>query len=515
MRGPDATSAQAKITMTSKSPGAQIYYTMDDSNPTVSSTRYDGVAVVDKVYGERVVKAIAEAPGKAPSSVTKSVIFDVFQREKKPRLLPDGPGPYVTRVKVSIEAQPGDLVRYTTDGSDPSSSSTAKEYKEGFDIDAIGVTEVRAVASKAGMADSLPMVQSYTVLEQVKTPTISPSSGLFTHEVDITLACATQGASIHYTTDGSEPNAASPVYTGQPITLTDDGTRPQSFEVKAIAIKAPSMGDSEVAQSGAITVQPQVRTPVIEPAAPGPYEDGVNVTIYCNTPGSTIYWTDDGSSPTKESNIYTGGSIAVKQTGVEIRAVAVADEMADSEVASSGVYDVTAAKPSIEPDGGDFVDVATVSISSATPGAEIYYTLDGSLPTEQTSRYKGPISLFSSARVSAIAFSPGVLASPVVLSEAFRILPHPPLFSLSGGFFLDEAKVEMWSPTKGTKIRCTTDGSIPTLDTAVCPSSLTIRRSGTIVKAIATLDGGEDSAVNSTSIFYIKTSTPMLSQNGG
>ncbi|EKX49245.1 hypothetical protein GUITHDRAFT_104774 [Guillardia theta CCMP2712] len=490
---------EAKITMTSKTPGAQIYYTMDDSNPTVSSTRYDGVAVVDKVYGERVVKAIAEAPGKAPSSVTTSVIFDVFQREKKPRLLPDGPGPYVTRVKVSIEAQPGDSVRYTTDGSDPSSSSTAEEYKEGFDIDAIGVTEVRAVASKAGMADSLPMVQSYTVLEQVKTPTISPSSGLFTHEVDITLACATQGASIHYTTDGSEPNAASPVYTGQPITLTDDGTRQQSFEVKAIAIKAPSMGDSEVAQSGAITVQPQVRTPMIEPAAPGPYEDGVNVTIYCNTPGSTIYWTDDGSTPTKESNVYTGGSIAVKQTGVEIRAVAVADKMAGSEVASSGVYDVTAAKPSIKPDGGDFVDVATVSISSATPGAEIYYTLDGSVPTEQSSRYTVPISLFSSARVSAIAFSPGVLASPVVLSEAFRILPHPPLFSSSGGFFLDEAKVYMWSPTKGR-------------------NSLYHRRFDSYSRHCRLPFVSDDPSiclVNSTSIFYIKTSTPMLSQNGG
>ncbi len=55
---------------------------------------------------------------------------------------------------------------------------------------------------------------SAPVVSAVATPTISPGGGTFKKKVTVTLSCATQGATIHYTTDGSDPTTASPVFAG-------------------------------------------------------------------------------------------------------------------------------------------------------------------------------------------------------------------------------------------------------------------------------------------------------------
>lgn len=74
---------------------------------------------------------------------------------------------------------------------------------------------------------------------QVATPTISPASGSFVNSVEITITCATNGASIYYTTNGDAPTTSSTLYEN-PFTLTETAT------VKAIAIKA-DFNDSQVA----------------------------------------------------------------------------------------------------------------------------------------------------------------------------------------------------------------------------------------------------------------------------
>lgn len=75
---------------------------------------------------------------------------------------------------------------------------------------------------------------------KVATPVFSPESGsTFNDEVEVTLACATTGATIYYTTDGSTPTSSSTVYSGA-ITLSATTT------IKAIAVKA-GMTNSDVA----------------------------------------------------------------------------------------------------------------------------------------------------------------------------------------------------------------------------------------------------------------------------
>ena len=74
----------------------------------------------------------------------------------------------------------------------------------------------------------------------VVTPTFTPNgvSG-FTGTQSVTISCTTVGATIHYTTDGTEPTASSPVYSAA-LSLTSTTT------VKAIAVKA-GMNNSAIA----------------------------------------------------------------------------------------------------------------------------------------------------------------------------------------------------------------------------------------------------------------------------
>ena len=73
----------------------------------------------------------------------------------------------------------------------------------------------------------------------VATPTFSPATWESGESLDVTLACATDGASIYYTTDGSTPTSESTAYSTK-ITISATTT------IKAIAVKS-TMTDSDVA----------------------------------------------------------------------------------------------------------------------------------------------------------------------------------------------------------------------------------------------------------------------------
>lgn len=65
-------------------------------------------------------------------------------------------------------------------------------------------------------------------LKVVEAPIITPDGGSFTGSQTVTIICATDGAAIHYTTDGTEPTASSTKYSGG-FTITATTT------IKAVA----------------------------------------------------------------------------------------------------------------------------------------------------------------------------------------------------------------------------------------------------------------------------------------
>ncbi|MBB5219866.1 hypothetical protein HNP77_002255 [Treponema rectale] len=146
-----------------------------------------------------------------------------------------------TKVTITCATE-GAKIYYTTDGTEPTASST--EYTA-----AISVTEtvtVKAIAVKDGMNDSAVASVSYTIKGTVATPAFSVASGAVDSGTKVTIICATEGAKIYYTTDGTEPTAASTEYTAA-ISVTEVVT------VKAIAVK-DGMYDSAVASASYLII---------------------------------------------------------------------------------------------------------------------------------------------------------------------------------------------------------------------------------------------------------------------
>jgi hypothetical protein len=104
----------------------------------------------------------------------------------------------------------------------------------------------------------------------------------------------------------------------------------------------------------------------------------------------------------------------------------------------------TAAAPVITPNGGTFSSSQTVSMSTATSSASIYYTLNGSTPTTASTLYTGPITIASNTTVKAIAAASGYLQS-TVRSATFT-------FSTSQCSAPSTNGINVCSPTQGASL---------------------------------------------------------------
>ena len=87
------------------------------------------------------------------------------------------------------------------------------------------------------------------------------------------------------------------------------------------------------------TALPQAATPTFDPPG-GTYVVNLTVSISDATPGATIYYTTDGSTPTTSSAVYTGPILLGPLSTTTIKAIAVAPGRSQSTVASA-TYTVT------------------------------------------------------------------------------------------------------------------------------------------------------------------------------
>lgn len=78
------------------------------------------------------------------------------------------------------------------------------------------------------------------------------------------------------------------------------------------------------------------------------------------------------------------------------------------------------AAPTANPEAGAVANGTKVALSSATAGAKIYYTVDGSNPTQSSTEYTEPIEITGAVTIKAKAYAAGHTASDM-LTAAYTI----------------------------------------------------------------------------------------------
>lgn len=89
---------------------------------------------------------------------------------------------------------------------------------------------------------------------------------------------------------------------------------------------------------------------------------------------------------------------------------------------ASGIYSEPVA-PVLFPPGGNYDKPTVVTITSLTLSATIYYTTDGSTPTNSSTQYTGPFVVSTSAVVKAIAYDQGLSTPASRTTASYFIIP--------------------------------------------------------------------------------------------
>ena len=196
--------------------------------------------------------------------------------------------------------QPGDNYLYI--GSEPY-SAPGKELITGdiFTVNTDGSFTVLFHVGSSSSGPSEPIVPDPDKPETVDNPIITITSNI------VTLTCNTENAVIHYTLDGTDPDASSTVYIS-PFTLSDNTT------IKVIAIK----NDKTSAIVTKVYEVPE-QTIVTEPEII--ITENGEVTLVNSTDGATIYYTTDGTNPSTSSQVYSEAFVIAN--GTTIKAIAV------------------------------------------------------------------------------------------------------------------------------------------------------------------------------------------------
>ncbi|MBR0117174.1 MAG: chitobiase/beta-hexosaminidase C-terminal domain-containing protein [Prevotella sp.] len=298
---------------------------------------------------------------------------------------------------------------------------------------------------------------------ETKAPVFSPEPGAVVAGTTITCATETEDATIYYTTDGSTPDEDSDEFPAAGVKITENTTfkaiaidaAGNSSEVTTAAytIKVTSLttvsnktwvfgadqnnadyttnnivDNMEVCagvtkgkkNAGYLEIDGTMATTRLQVAVDKwlhvKVAAGSRVTFYVSSSGSaarTVNITTDaeGTDILGTLNIEKG-SDNYKPYYYDYSGTT--DKDIYFYVASGGQCHVVGAKvapipdiaaPTFDPEGGEYTEAQSVTISCATEDVDIFYTLDGTDPTDESDLYSGAITISETATLKAIAYN--------------------------------------------------------------------------------------------------------------
>ena len=398
------------------------------------------------------------------------------------------------------------------------------------------------VGTSTNGCDSIRILH-LTLMEQVKTPTFSPAEGEYNLAQNVEISCETADATIHYTTDGSTPTAASAVYS-EAITV-EAGT---TVTIKAIAMKE-GMGNSEVAtatytvtnQEHTITFNAGTGTCTTESMTAVSIEDLPTATLSetCTQQGWAFYGWSESSvanetteapvlvstpyAPTDDITLFAVYSKGESQeTEFNFASIATANSWTNGTQYSSVTIDpVTLTATGGGNDGKYYSSDNTWRIYSSSNGTVTITSAYGTVTAvssnpskEFTINNNGVASYTASANTNfkSITVTTGssiYYSNPVCLETVAT-----PTFNLAEGSYSGAQSVEISCATEDATIYYTLDGTEPSTSSTLYGGAIAITETATL-KAIAVKENMNNSAVAIASYTIVPIYTVTLDAGNG
>ena len=434
-------SSTLSVSISDATQGATIYYTTDGSAPTTSSQVYSGPFTIS---ASTTVNAIATASGFTQSAQGSASYTFVpvtgggpVSDEFNGTSLNTGLWQVEASAGGSATVSNGELVITVPKGSNHDAHIPGLDAvqvvqpisNENFDV-AVKIDSTLTAANQyygqgllvegdasdyirygVGAGGSISLGANTIISGNESTPfQTQPFTG---YAVPTYLRLTRVGSTYtgYWSTDGVNWTQAGS-FSDSSLVVT--GLAPYAWNYNSTPSNAPALTAKFDWFHNLTTTTQTAATPTFSPASGTTFSSTLSVSISDATPGATIYYTTNGSTPTTSSQVYSGPFTISASTTVN--AIATASGFTQSAQGSASYTLTTVAHPAATPtfspaSGTTFSSTLSVSISDATPGATIYYTTDGSTPTTSSQVYSGPFTISASTKVNAIATASGFTQS--------------------------------------------------------------------------------------------------------
>jgi len=296
------------------------------------------------------------------------------------------------------------------------------EFKDNSGAESLSVSYKGPQISKRFVSADMLCRKEYVA--RTAKVAFTPNGGKFANSATVKMTCSTPNSQIYYTTDGTTPTTASTLFTTD-LTITNNVT------FKAIAYNATM--SIPLSLEAAAIFMPSASIATITPKG-GTFIDFAKVTLSSTTPEATITYTLNGTNPTINSTLYN--SPFNIDASARLKSRAFKQGLGESYVDSAD-FVIKVASPLFMPVSATFSNALMVSISCTTPGASIYYAINGT-PTTSSPLYTTPFEINSTCYIKAMGVKAGLTSSTIIKkaytlatgidefqTAALRVFPNP------------------------------------------------------------------------------------------
>ena len=320
-------------------------------------------------------------------------------------------------------------------------------------------------------------------LPDVLVPVAEPKGGTYTETQSVTLTCATEGATIYYTLDGTEPDATKTKYESTPIEISVTTT------LKAIAIKDDVKSAVLTEEYAIVEAREFTQITTLDELTDGEY---ILVGEDDETTNAMLADADGNFQPVE--NVAIDGTVATVINSAQIWTITKDGD--NYTISQDGLYVASNGDENRAVLVNEVSDIAKFNVT-VTDGIFTFACVD---PSDRFLQYNSNknserFACYTGSQKNIRLFKGGEVEQPAVAA---------PVASVKGGFYTEAQSVKLTCATENAVIYYTLDGTDPdATKTQYAGTAIAIDKTTTL-KAIAILDGESSSVLTATYTFPVE-----------